>query len=100
MTSRTETRLMNLTNRYGGYIFKKAYPSWLKTNMGYSLELDMYNEDIQLAIEYDSPHHYEFPNSYHKTRAEFDKQQENDELKDKLCAENNVTLIRNGRENE
>ena len=58
------------------------------------LELDCYIKDRKLAIEYDGEQHYEYPNIFHKTREEFDRQQSNDREKDSLCKERGVHLIR------
>ncbi|MEK7070534.1 MAG: hypothetical protein AAB966_01895, partial [Patescibacteria group bacterium] len=53
-------------------IFGKEFPSvrpgWLiNPETGYPLELDCYNADLKLAIEFQGSQHYEFPNRYHKT---------------------------------
>ncbi len=62
-----------------------------KTNR--CLELDAYDEQTKVAIEYNGEQHYVFPNCYHKTRKDFDGQLERDILKEKLCRENNIRLI-------
>ncbi|MFX1450877.1 MAG: hypothetical protein ACFFCM_08545 [Promethearchaeota archaeon] len=48
---------------------------------------------IKLAFEYNGYQHYEFPNYFHQTLEEFEKQQNRDRLKEKLCLENNIILI-------
>jgi very-short-patch-repair endonuclease len=58
------------------------------------MELDLYNAELKLAVEYDGPHHYSFPNEYHATLEEFQQQHARDVLKDARCAERAVKLIR------
>jgi len=74
--------------------FIKVRPYWLinpKTNR--RLELDMYNDPNKLAIEYNGPQHYVYPNYYHKNIKEFKDQLERDKLKESLCAKNNINLV-------
>jgi len=57
------------------------------------MELDGYNQDLKIAIEYNGKQHYVFPNGFHKTIEEFEKQKERDLLKLDLCDKNGVYLI-------
>jgi hypothetical protein len=68
-------------------------PDFLKYKTGNNLELDMYNDKYKLAIEYNGPQHYKFPNDYHKNKEEYKSQIERDIFKIKKCEENNVYLI-------
>eukprot|EP00668_Euglena_longa_P002031 GGOE01002361.1.p2 GENE.GGOE01002361.1~~GGOE01002361.1.p2 ORF type:complete len:160 (-),score=41.61 GGOE01002361.1:143-622(-) len=75
--------------------FIKARPPWLvnpKTDR--ALELDIYNEMLQLAVEYDGEQHAKFTKFFHKEPEAFVAQQERDALKDVLCRLRGVTLIR------
>ena len=58
------------------------------------LELDGYCENLKLAFEYDGAQHYQFKELFHKTPEDFKNQQNRDLLKDQLCQQNNITLIR------
>lgn len=70
--------------------FKKSYPEWLvSSHTNHILELDMYNEELKLAFEYNGIQHYE--PVYGQQRLDISKR--NDEEKNKLCFENNVRLI-------
>lgn len=65
------------------YGFRKAYPAELKT-MGFGhMELDCYNEDLHLAIEYDGFY-------WHKSK----NAQERDIRKNTACSKNGIKLIR------
>jgi len=69
--------------------FPKVRPDWLN-----GLEIDGYNEALKLGFEYDGIQHHEFVKRFHVTEDNFKKQQERDVLKDKLCKENKVNVIR------
>ena len=75
--------------------FVSARPWWLANpETGHLMELDMYDEGNSVAIEYDGPQHYEFPNSCHKTEAEFRNQKQRDKDKTIMCRMRGVILIR------
>lgn len=72
-----------------------VWPEWLKTpETKRGLELDCYNEHLKIALEYDGPQHYVFPNRWHKTEKEFLNQVKRDRIKERLCRERGVWLIR------
>jgi hypothetical protein len=95
-SSASERRFRDGLQRATGLAFKTGHrPDWLvNAATGCNLELDMFNDDLQLAIEYDGPHHYTYPNRYHTTRDEFDASCARDALKDAQCAKRGVTLLR------
>ena len=74
-----------------GFMFEKAHPPWLLNVTGHRLELDMFNADKRLAVEYNGPHHYR--KELHATPYRFKKQVERDQLKARLCDEHGVRLI-------
>ena len=75
--------------------FIKYKHSLLRNNKNnYPLELDCYNEELKINIEYDGKQHYEFPNKFHKTKQEFKNSQQNDRIKDQWCKDNNILQIR------
>lgn len=79
---------------FSEYKFQKIRPDWLKNITGSNLELDYYCEQLKLAFEYNGIQHYEYTPHFHKNGIEeFNKQQEKDKLKKKLCEENDVYLI-------
>lgn len=57
------------------------------------MELDLYCEELKLAIEYNGAQHYKFCKFYHTTIENFQQQIARDILKNKLCSKNDVRLI-------
>jgi hypothetical protein len=58
------------------------------------MELDLYNESQNIAIEYNGYQHYEFPNKFHKTKKEFYDQIARDVLKEQLCILHKIKFIK------
>lgn len=80
----------NLTNE--AFIHKKH--NFIKNNKGYLLELDGFNSNLNLAIEYNGKQHYEFHAYFHKNGyIDLVKQKENDKIKQEKCYENGIYLI-------
>lgn len=73
--------------------FPKKRPKFLKMDGRPTLELDGYNEDLKIAFEYQGAQHYRHIPHFHKTEEEFEKLQERDILKYKLCQEEGINLI-------
>lgn len=74
--------------------FLKARPQFLKNPCsGYCLELDCYNQNLQIALEYQGIQHFQFTPFFHKTKHDFLQQQKRDQLKRELCLKNNVILL-------
>lgn len=83
-----------LESYFAGKKFVSVRPTWLvSTETGRALELDCYNEELSLAVEYNGQQHYTYPNRYHKSQEEFKAQVWNDEYKAKLCKAQGVKLI-------
>lgn len=75
--------------------FPTIRPDFLKfpkTNK--NLELDMYNSELQLALEYDGCHHRKYTKFFHKSFQDFLDQQERDRFKEQRCQELGIRLIR------
>ena len=78
-------------------IFKKKFISTrpdflLNKKTKYKLELDMYNEDLKFAIEYQGEQHYK-PVKHWGGMKTLKSIQHRDKLKKELCIKNNVFLI-------
>ena len=94
--SKSEDDLAKLIEyRFSVKLIRNIRPSWLQVpNRRSNLELDMFLPEKNLAIEYDGPQHYEYPNPFHVSRAEFEHQQSLDRLKEELCEKRGVKLVR------
>lgn len=73
----------------------KSRPAWLKNpTTKRNLELDMYNEEHRIAFEYDGAQHDVYTPHYHSSPYHFEYRRLLDRLKDTLCKQERVTLIR------
>ena len=72
---------------------------WLRDDRGERncIELDGYNEELSIAFEYDGGQHVNRVEEWHD-ETQFANQQRKDKLKDTLCKEKGVVLIRIGHE--
>jgi hypothetical protein len=75
--------------------FVSVRPDFLKYDKtGKNLELDMFNSDLMIALEYDGIHHRKFTEFFHKSEQDFIDQQERDKFKEEKCKELGIVLIR------
>jgi len=76
-----------------GKIFKKIRPDFLKIEeTGCNLELDGYNDELKIAIEYQGIQHYEMAYP-HKTDEDLRKRKKYDLIKRERCRSNNILLF-------
>ena len=68
--------------------FLKSYPKWLC-----GLELDGYNEELQLAFEYNGMQHYKHNKYWFKTDKQFQEQLDKDKFRVEMCEMANIELI-------
>lgn len=72
--------------------FSKTRPKWLvNKDTNCRLELDCYNEDLKIAFEYDGHFHFEVRSGFNN---DLNRTKYLDSLKNKICLENGVKLIR------
>ncbi len=88
-----ERKVIYVAEKLTGLVFEKLRPSWLLNTNGYPLELDGYNEEYGIAIEYQGMQHYQFIKAWHKTVERFNQLKERDALKKKLCLAKNIAFI-------
>jgi hypothetical protein len=76
--------------------FDKARPDFLNNPVtgGNNLELDCFNEQLKLAVEYDGEQHAKFIPFFHKNKETFYNQKYRDYMKIQLCKDNGITLIK------
>jgi hypothetical protein len=74
--------------------FDKAYPPWLKspTTSG-QLQLDGYNEGLNIAFEYQGEQHDKLSYYNHYDKELFDRQQGRDRFKVTECKSKGIILI-------
>lgn len=72
--------------------FPNVRPAWLRNPAsGYPLELDCFNEELKLAFEYDGELHSQDVAFFKNSSSQ---QRERDIIKDRLCKEHGIKLIR------
>lgn len=73
---------------------RNVRPDFLRNpETGKALELDCYDEEYKIAVEYNGIQHYKYPSAFHKSEKQFYDQVYRDRLKKKLCDEADVYLI-------
>lgn len=60
---------------------------------GNNLEIDCFNAELRLGVEYNGIQHYKYKPFFHKNFEAFRNQQYRDEMKRSLCKENGIKLI-------
>jgi len=94
--SRGELACRRASLKIFGKEFIKVRPNFLNnpvTGGVANLELDCYNNDLKLAVEYSGKQHYSFTPFFHKNKEAFLNQKYRDELKRMKCKENGIMLI-------
>ena len=80
-----EEKCRDIFEALTGKAFPTKRPAFLKNpKTGRNLELDGYCAELNLAFEHNGKQHYEFPNSFHKTR---------DKYKRKTCKSLGIKLV-------
>ena len=89
-----ESRCRDVLEDYFGVEFNKIRPDFLRNpETGRNMEIDMFNEELGLGLEYNGSQHYHFNPFWHQNEEGFEKQKYRDKLKMRLCKENNVNII-------
>lgn len=91
--SKAERKCKEIVEQYYNIPFKKVRPNFLKHKKGRNLELDMYNDDLKLAIEVNGRQHREYCPRFHKNYSDFEEQVERDKFKNDKCKELGIHLI-------
>lgn len=77
-----------------GKRFDKCRPSFMRNHItGSNLELDCFNAELNLAVEYNGNQHYVYSPYFHKTKQDFYNLCYRDEMKRRLCEKNGIHLI-------
>ena len=76
--------------------FNKSRPDFLNnpvTGGNFNLELDCYNEELGIAVEYHGRQHVHFTPYFHKNYEAFLNQKYRDDMKRRICKERGIFLI-------
>ena len=76
--------------------FNKIRPDFLRnpvTGNEYNLEIDCYNSELKLGIEYNGKQHYYYVPYFHKNKEAFLNQKYRDLIKQNMCKDNDICLI-------
>jgi len=76
--------------------FAKARPDFLRnpvTGNMYNCEIDCFNPEMNLGVEYNGQQHYKYIPYFHKNKEAFYNQKYRDELKARMCRDYGVNLI-------
>lgn len=89
-----EKVMEQIVNKIFNNKFEKIRPDWLRNSITKSpMELDLYNDELKIAFEYQGKQHYQFIKYFHREESKFIEQQKRDLEKKELCKKNNVLLI-------
>ncbi len=92
--SKGEIECRRAIEKLTGHKFPKTRPSFLMNVVsGHNLELDCYNDELQMAVEYNGEQHYKFIPYFHSSKDAFQNLKYRDEMKQRLCKENGINLI-------
>lgn len=92
--SRLELQTKYLLENIFNLPFYKIRPNFLRNDVtGYNLEIDLYNDDLKLAVEVQGDQHYKFIPFFHRNKDSFLMQRYRDEMKKQKCLKEGITLI-------
>lgn len=92
--SKPELRCREILEEIYGEPFFCIRPDFLKNpETKRNCELDCYNHELGIALEYNGPTHYTWPNWTGQTKEQFIQQVRRDQFKIKSCDANGVYLI-------
>lgn len=94
--SKGEVECRRVLNKIFNRPFNKDRPSFLNnpvTGGNYNLELDCYDPQLKLAVEYNGIQHYQYNKFFHRNKEHFLNQKYRDDMKRRICKDYNITLI-------
>lgn len=92
--SRMEAECCAIMENIYGVPFTTVRPDFLvNPETGKNLEIDCYNHDLRIGVEYNGPTHYKWPNQYPQTYEQFIAQVRRDQYKIDACDAAGVYLI-------
>ncbi len=93
--SKGEIECRNVLEKIFNKSFTKTRPDFLKNEItgGYNLEIDCYNDELKIGVEYNGIQHYKYIPYFHRNKEAFYNQKYRDELKRRMCKDNGIYLI-------
>jgi hypothetical protein len=94
--SKGEAECRRVLQKIFGRPFLSQRPDFLRnpvTGGEFNLELDCYNSELKLAIEYNGIQHYKYVPYFHKNYEHFINQKYRDDMKRRMCKDNGIILI-------
>ena len=92
--SRREALCCRILEKIYGKQFERIRPDFLKNpETGYNLEIDCYNDELKIGLEFSGVQHYVYPNYTGQTLEQFIQQIRRDQFKVDMCDVNGVYLI-------
>lgn len=91
---KNEERCREIIQKIYNRPFTKVRPDFLKNpKTGRNLELDMYNPELKIAVEYNGIQHRTYAPYFHKSPGDYLDQVDRDKFKIKRCKDEGITLI-------
>jgi hypothetical protein len=94
--SKGETITRNALETYFNKPFNKDRPDFLRnpvTGGVHNLEIDCFNSELRLGVEYNGVQHYKYTPFFHRNKDAFQNQKYRDDMKRRMCIDNGITLI-------
>lgn len=92
--SKGERECKAVIERLTGREFVKVRPSFLFNYITeQNLELDLYNEELKLAVEFNGEQHYKYTPYFHRNKEAYYCGRYRDDMKRRLCDKEGVILI-------
>ena len=92
--SKGETITRNVLQRLFRRPFISIRPDFLLNEVtGQNLEIDCYNDELKLGVEYNGSQHEKYSKFFHKNYEHFRNQQYRDEIKKLKCKSHGITLV-------
>ena len=94
--SKGETECRRCLQKFFKRPFHKDRPDFLRnpvTGGNFNLELDCFDPELRLAVEYNGAQHYKYIPYFHKNNESFLNQKYRDDMKRRMCRDNGIKLI-------
>lgn len=92
--SKGETECRRVIEKFTGKPFPRTRPNFMLNNIsGSNLELDCFNPELKIAVEYNGEQHYKYIPYFHSSKDAFYNIKYRDDIKKRLCSENGIKLI-------